>query len=87
MDEVAPNKRHYILATDLCRGALEKARQGGPFTAEDIQNVTPPQRAAYCVPGGPSFLCARKADKTNINFREQNLISDPLEKDLIYRLP
>ncbi len=80
MDEVAPNKRHYILATDLDRGALEKARQGGPFTAEDIQNVTPPQRAAYFVPGGPPFYVQEKLIK-RINFREQNLISDPFEKD------
>lgn len=80
LDEIAGGKRHYILATDLDRGALEKAKQGGPFVTEDIQNVTSAQRAAYFNPGGPPFFVNEKLIK-RIEFREQNLITDPFEKD------
>jgi len=44
LDEMAPRRRHSILATDYDLGALNKARQGGPYTAEEIQNLTPAQR-------------------------------------------
>jgi chemotaxis protein methyltransferase CheR len=80
LDEMAPNRRHTILATDLDRGALAKAKARGPYTAEDIQNVSAPQCAAYFEPGGPPFYVNEKIAK-RIEFREHNMITDRFEGD------
>jgi chemotaxis protein methyltransferase CheR len=42
-----PYQRHYILASDLDRSALDAAEAGGPYTADDLANVTPEQRKKY----------------------------------------
>jgi len=81
MSEVTPNRRHYILATDLDRGALAKAIGRGPYTAEDMQNVSPAQRSAYLETGGPPFYVNTQLAKS-IEFREQNMITDSFEKDI-----
>lgn len=80
LDEMAPNRSHTILATDLDRGAIAKAKGRGPFTADDIQNVTPEQHTAYFEPGGPPFFVTQKLTK-RIEFREHNMITDPFEND------
>lgn len=81
LDEVAPSRRHYILATDYDRGALNKARQCGPYTAEEVQNLTAGQRSAYLQPGGPPYYVTPHLIK-KITFQEHNLFSDPFPKDL-----
>ena len=51
MAEAAPFQQYDLLATDLNRGALLKARAGGPYTPEDlrnlsvlsVRNISPPQ--------------------------------------------
>lgn len=80
LDEMAPGRPHTILATDLDRGALAKAKGRGPFTPDDIQNVTPEQRAAYFEPGGPPHFVTEKIAK-KIEFREHNMITEPFETD------
>ncbi len=80
LDEMSGTRHHYLLATDLDRGALDKAKKRGPYTAEDIQNVSPAQRAAYFEPGGPPYFVSDKLAK-RIDFREQNMITDPFDKD------
>ena len=80
LDEVTPGRRHVILATDLDRGALAKARARGPFSAEDVQNVTAAQRQAYFEPAGPPWhLQASLAGR--VTFREQNMLADEFESD------
>jgi len=81
LDEMAPRRRHSILATDYDLGALNKARQGGPYTAEEIQNLTPAQRSAYLQPGGPPYYVTPNLIK-KITFQEHNLFADPFPKDL-----
>ncbi len=85
LDELTPLRRHYLLATDLDRGALDKARARGPFTAEDIQHVTPAERAQYFQPAGPSaktdgwYVSPSLARR--VEFREHNLLADEFEAD------
>lgn len=83
-DEVIPQQRPTILATDLDRSALAKARQRGPYTLEEIQNLTPAQRATYLVPGGPPFYLKEHL-LSRVEFREHNMLTDPfpLNMDLI----
>lgn len=80
LDELTPGRRHYLLATDLDRGALAKARARGPFTLEDVQHVSPSQRARYFEPGGPPFF-VREELARHVDFREHNLLADPFEDD------
>ena len=84
LDEIAPRQMHKILATDFDRGALTKARQRGPFTAEEIQNLSASQRVAYVDPGGPPFFVKESIGK-KIEFKEHNMLEDvfPNEMDLI----
>lgn len=84
LDELSPMRRHFLMATDFDRGALEKAKEGGPYNAEEIQNLSATQRSAYLRPGGPPFFIKRLLIK-KIDFREQNLLTNafPSELDLI----
>ncbi|MFZ5808890.1 MAG: CheR family methyltransferase [Chloroflexota bacterium] len=84
LDEIAPRRRHTILATDFDQGALSKARQGGPYTSEEVQNLTPAQRMAYLKAGGPPHFIQESLIK-KIIFQQHNLFGDPFpsEQDLI----
>ena len=81
MDEISPHRNHQILASDYDRGALQKAIQGGPYTAEEIQNLSSAQRSAYLKPGGPPFYVNPLLSKI-INFRQHNLFGDPFPQNL-----
>ena len=79
MEETAPMLKYSILATDLDRGALLKARARGPYTPEDIRNLAPAQRQRYITPSAP-YHVTEKLQK-NIRFQEQNLLEDRFEGD------
>lgn len=79
MDEAAPNQKYSILASDLDRGALLKAKARGPYSPEDIRNLTPAQRQKYVSPIAPHF--ANEKLQRNIRFQEQNLLEEPFENN------
>jgi chemotaxis protein methyltransferase CheR len=81
LDELSPSRCHTILATDLDLGALAKAKDGGPYTADEIENLTPSQRTAYLMPGGPPFYLKESLRK-KVEFRAHNLLSDAYESNL-----
>ena len=76
----SPNHRHYILATDLDRGALTKAIARGPYTGEDLQHVSPVERTTFFEPDGPPYYVNKQTAK-EVEFGEQNIITDPFDKD------
>ena len=80
LDEMAPNKKHYILASDVDRGALQKARAGGPYIAEEGRNLTDTQVRKFMKPNGPPYYI-RNTLIDRINFREQNLMTDRFENN------
>jgi len=80
MAEISPNRHHHICATDLDRGALEKATGRGPYTAEDLKNVSPVQRSTFFEPNGPPYYVNKQAAK-EVEFLEQNMITDPFIND------
>ncbi len=47
MSEAMPRQKYSLLATDLDRGALFKARSRGPYIPEDIHNLNAAQRQKY----------------------------------------
>jgi chemotaxis protein methyltransferase CheR len=84
LDEEAPNRPHYLLATDFDRGALQKASARGPYTADEIRNLNPEQRARYITQTNNQFFIKETVSK-RVTFREQNLLNDRFENgfDLI----
>lgn len=80
MDELTPTRKHYILGTDLDKGAVARALSGGAFITEEVRGLSPAQRATYLRPGGPPFYVVESLIK-KITFREQNMISDTFETD------
>ncbi|GAP22541.1 CheR family methyltransferase [Leptolinea tardivitalis] len=80
LDELTPNRKHYILGTDLDKGAIARAMSGGAFITEEVRGLSPAQRSTYLRPGGPPFYVVESLIK-KITFREQNMISDSFEKD------
>ncbi|MCB9134673.1 MAG: protein-glutamate O-methyltransferase CheR [Anaerolineales bacterium] len=77
--EMARGRQAYLLATDLDRGALAKARAGGPFSEEDVQQLSQTQKNTYLTEAPPYFV--RPSLSRRVTFREQNLLSDPFESD------
>jgi chemotaxis protein methyltransferase CheR len=85
LEEVAgPNRRHYILATDIDRSALEWARAGGPYTNDDVANVPPHWLERYFSTTDNRFYVSDQL-RRRITFRQNNLMADPFESgfDLI----
>lgn len=80
LDQLTPNRQHELLATDLDHSILARARQGGPYSAEDVLNLSPALRVAYLQAGGPPFYVQRNLLK-KITFCEQNMISDPFSSN------
>jgi chemotaxis protein methyltransferase CheR len=78
MNELAPASSTQILATDLDRGALQKAMARGPYSNDDIRNVSGERRAKFFEPGGPPFFIKEKMAQ-KVKFRELNLLTDPFE--------
>ncbi len=83
MAEAFPLQRYTLQATDLDRGALQKARAGGPYTKEEIRNLNPAQRQKYITPDAPYHV--QEKLRKNITFAEQDLLADRFESgfDLI----
>ncbi len=80
LDELTPTRKHYILGTDLDKGAIGRALSGGAFITEEVRGLSPIQRSKYLRPGGPPFYVIESLVK-KITFREQNMISDTFERD------
>jgi chemotaxis protein methyltransferase CheR len=81
LDEVLSGRPYSVLATDLDRGALSKAKARGPYTADEVRNLTPPQRSKYLETAtAPIFIKPSLAQR--ITFREHNLFADPFESHL-----
>lgn len=75
---------HYILATDIDSAALEWARAGGPYAADEVKNVPPALLARYFERREDGYWVV-ESRRRRIAFRYHNLLSDPFEKrfDLI----
>jgi chemotaxis protein methyltransferase CheR len=84
LNELAPGQAHQIIATDLDRGILSKARAGGPYLEADVRAVPAGYRQKYFAAGGPPFFMLDKMIQ-RIQFQEQNLFSNWTESgfDLI----
>ncbi|MBI9047934.1 MAG: protein-glutamate O-methyltransferase CheR [Anaerolineaceae bacterium] len=80
LNELAPSKKHYILGTDLDKGALAKARDGGPYHIDEIKNVSEERRKKYFEIEKDKAIFKTSLLKS-IYFKEQNLITDIFENN------
>jgi chemotaxis protein methyltransferase CheR len=83
MNEAAPSQKYSLLATDLDRGALHKARSRGPYLESDVRNLKNAQLQKYFTPTAPYHV--KESLQKSIRFEEQDLLADSFEKgfDLI----
>jgi chemotaxis protein methyltransferase CheR len=78
LDELYPEGKNQILATDLDRGALKKAAERGPYSAEDVAKVSVERMRRYFEPGGPPYYVSGKI-ASRITFREHDMLLDPFD--------
>jgi len=79
---LAPERRHYILATDIDELALARARAADSFTERDVRHVRPPHTDHF----GPSpradgHHALRPDVRSRVVFRRHNVLSGPPELD------
>ncbi len=74
MGEEFQNQKYSLLATDLDRGALLKARNRGPYSSDDVRNLSAAQKQKYITPKAPFHV--NDGLQRNIRFQEQDLFAD-----------
>ena len=78
MDRVSPGRKHEIVATDFDRGALLRARAGGPYSKDDVKHVSAGDLKKYFQQEGEAFFVKDRLRKS-IRFQEQDLLSSSFE--------
>lgn len=80
LDELAPTRRHLVIATDLDEEILKTARMG-TYTEKDIKNVNQDRRNKYLTRVGDSYTVTSVL-RDRVKFEQQNLLSDPFPTDI-----
>ena len=84
LESVSPYHNHRILATDIDEGALRQAKAGGPYSPEQVKNISPVFLRRYFTSSNGGYRIADKIGR-RVEFRQQNLLCDEFEQgfDLI----
>ncbi len=72
-----PRHQYRILATDIDRSALEWARAGGPYSADDVVNVSGNLRLNYFNAHNNQYWIKEEL-RRKISFNQHNLLADPI---------
>jgi chemotaxis protein methyltransferase CheR len=75
MDSNIPNYPYEILASDMDRGALQKAKARGPYLAEEIRNLTAEQKMRYLTETNGKYFFKEQYARA-VRFFEQDLLKD-----------
>ena len=81
LEEISRLHKHYLLASDLDKGALNIALNGGPYVSEEIRNVSPVRKSTHFISGGPPHYLNDNL-KSKIKFKEHDLLKHDYEKNL-----
>lgn len=76
--EMSAGHRARILATDLDRPAIRRAKAGGPYSPAEIRNVPKLLLQRHFISSGEGYKVVDKIRK-RVEFREVDLISDQYE--------
>lgn len=72
-EKMLPHSNSVILATDIDRGALQKAKMRGPYLPEEARNLSDEQKMKYMeVIDGKYFVKEKYSSK--VRFSEQDLL-------------
>ena len=84
LDEISPGRSHRILATDIDEGVMSRAKNGGPYSSNDVRNVAKLRLQKYFTES-PTGYYVKDAIKNKVEFKHLNLLSDHFESgfDLI----
>lgn len=80
LNEVSPNQSHYLLATDMDRGALRKANAHGPYRKDEIRNLSDRQCQDYLTVNGSDYFVKDHVAR-KVTFQEQDLFNDRFEQN------
>ena len=76
LDELGRGHGSKILATDIDRGALSRARAGGPYRDGSLRGVSPQRLDKYFRESDDGHYIDDKL-RSRVQFRELDLLSDP----------
>ncbi len=76
--ELSPGQGHRILATDIDRIILARARAGGPYTSADVKGVSRALLLKYFVKSDAAYWIT-KSMRQAIEFKQHDLLNDPFE--------
>ncbi|EPY2305649.1 CheR family methyltransferase [Clostridium sporogenes] len=79
MDEISPNKKHKIIATDLDMTILQRAKEG-IYAQAEIKNIKKERLEKYFTKEGEKYKI-KSSIKNVVTFKKHDLILDNYEKD------
>lgn len=79
MDEISPNKKYKIIATDLDMTILQRAKEG-IYAQVEIKNVKKERLEKYFTKEGEKYKI-KSSIKNVVTFKKHDLILDNYEKD------
>ena len=84
LDDLSGSGNHRILATDVDGKILQLAKAGGPYPAKEVRNVTKRHLQKHFLSSPEGYTVVDEI-RSQVQFREQNLLSDKFESgfDLI----
>ncbi|MEE8413133.1 MAG: protein-glutamate O-methyltransferase CheR [Dehalococcoidales bacterium] len=84
LNTISPGQNHRILATDIDDNSLKKARDGGPYSASELKNVSPNIINRYFTISNDEYRVIDKM-KHKVEVKHQDLLNDQFERgfDLI----
>jgi len=80
LDDLAPGRRHRLIAPDIDQKILAKAQEG-VFTDADVRNVPDAYKRKYLVQEGGNWV-VQPWLRQQVTFRRHNLLADPYESGL-----
>ena len=79
-EDLRIKKTPRILATDIDRDAIEKAKRG-IYEAKQLYNVRPDRLKKYFLKKSDNLYEVSQVIKDRINFKRHDLVLDPFDKD------
>lgn len=76
MEELFPGHRYRILATDIDRTILDRAKRADDYSREDVKHVPPNLLKKYFLPRGDCYQLVERL-KAHVEIKPHDLLRDP----------
>ncbi len=81
LEELSPRGHHKIVATDIDRQILERAKQGGPYPESEMKNVSAVHLKKYFDKTDQGYL-ASKDLRARVDFLRHDLLKDRPQENM-----